>query len=78
MSPCNARACHDVPSLLPSWKPGPFADQELAKHVSELRIPIIAGGGPSMLLHALGEEKDSDRIARIPKNFSFAWDICMT
>ena len=60
-------------SLLPSWELGPSADEKLAKHISELSIPRLSSGLPSLLLHGLGEEKDSldrDRIARIPNIFT--------
>ena len=64
---------HDVPSLLPSWKPK-SEDNELAMHISKLSIPTISGGRPSLLLHDLGEGKDSldkARIARVPAIFAF-------
>jgi hypothetical protein len=46
-----------VPSLLPSWTPGPSADKKLAKHISGLGIPTVLGRQPSLLLHDLEEEK---------------------
>jgi hypothetical protein len=58
------QACSGA-SLLPSWKPGPSADKNLAKHISELCIPILSNGQPSLLLHDLGEEVDSERIQKI-------------
>ena len=60
-------------SLLPSWKLEPSADSNLARHVSELHIPILSNGRPSLLLHGLGEEKDHldrARSARIPGIFT--------
>jgi hypothetical protein len=71
----------NIPSLLPSWKLSPSADPNLAQHISELCIPTVSGGRPSLLLHDLGEEKsnlDRDRIARIPHIFSFASHTCVT
>jgi hypothetical protein len=62
---------NDIPSLLPSWKPGQFADDTLKRHMSELQIPAVRGR-PSLLLHNLGEERtklDTDRISRIPDIF---------
>jgi hypothetical protein len=70
-----------VPSFLPSWELGPSADENLAKHISELCIPTVSGGRPSLLLHDLGEERkdlDKDRIARIPNIFSFAYHTYVT
>jgi hypothetical protein len=64
-----------IPSLIPSWKLDDSADELLAKHVSELCIPTVSGGQPSLLLHDLGEERtgmDKQRAARIPHIFSFA------
>ena len=64
---------HDVPSLLPSWKPK-SKDNELAMHISKLSIPTISRGRPSLLLHGLGEEEDNldkARIARVPAIFAF-------
>jgi hypothetical protein len=70
-----------VPSLLASWKPGPSADKDLAKHISELCIPTASDGRPSLLLHDLGEERndlDRERVERIPDIFSFANHTCVT
>jgi hypothetical protein len=64
-----------VPSLIPSWKPGPSADKGLAEHVSKLCIPTFVGGQPSLLLHDLGEERtdlDQRYAAHIQNIFSFA------
>ena len=47
-----------VPSLLPLWDPGPSANPNLARHISELCIPAI-DRLPSLLLHNLGELKNS-------------------
>jgi hypothetical protein len=71
----------DVPSFLPSWEPPSFADEELSRHVSGLRIPVVSSGRPSLLLHELGEEKsklDKDRTARIPAIFSFSHHTYVT
>jgi hypothetical protein len=68
----------NLPSLLPSWQP---LTDELAEHISGLRIPTVSGGQPSLLLHDLGEVKDDldrDRITRIPDIFSFAYHTCVT
>lgn len=47
----------NLPLLLPSWKLDPSADEELARHISELHIPTVSNR-PSLLLHNLGEVKD--------------------
>src|SRR5277367_4097852 len=63
-----AENAKNIPSLLPSWKPGHSTDK-FAEHISGLGIPTVSGGQPSLLLHDLGEEMDDldrDRIARIP------------
>lgn len=55
------------------WKPESPTDTKLAEHLSELAIPTLASGRPSLLLHDLGEEKDTldrDRTRRIPEIFS--------
>jgi hypothetical protein len=70
----------DLPSLLPSWKlVNPSANEELARHISELDIPTVSNR-PSLLLHNLGEVKDKLDEARneyIPKIFS-GEDTCVT
>jgi hypothetical protein len=66
----------DIPTFLPSWIPNLPTDEDLAKHIANLRIPAVSGGRPSLLLHDLGEENsnlDRDRTARIPDIFSFAY-----
>jgi len=62
----------DIPSFLPSWKPGPSADEAFKRHMSKLCIPAIGGNRPSLLLHNLGEDKtelEKERISRIPRIF---------
>ena len=69
-----------LPSLLPSWKPGPSADKDLAAHISTLHIPTGSDRAPSLLLHDLGEVKggmDKERMARIPQIFSFGSHMCV-
>ena len=51
---------HDVPSLLPSWKPK-SEDNELAMHISKLSIPTTSGGRPKEK-----DNLDKARIARVP------------
>jgi hypothetical protein len=63
-----------ISSLLPPWNPGSL-NKDLEKRILQLQIPTVSSGGPSLLLHDLGEEKsslDTERIARIPDVFSFA------
>jgi hypothetical protein len=72
------KEANHLPSLLRTWKP---ELENLAEHISELRIPLTSGGQPSLLLHDLGEEKDEldrDRIRRIPDIFSFANHMYVT
>jgi len=59
--------------LLRSWKLGSPADSNLAKRVSELSIPVLSNGRPSLLLHGLGDGTnalDSAYLARIPEIFT--------
>ena len=67
----------EVPSLLPSWVE-PSAHQELTTRVANLRIPTIAYGQPSLLLHGLGEETDGDQFEHLQKVFTFANHTCVT
>src|SRR5271154_5508782 len=69
-----------VPSLIPSWKPDERTSEDLAKHISELCIPINSAGNPNMLLHDLGEERDdldAQRNARIPNILSSTHHTCV-
>jgi hypothetical protein len=51
-----------IPSFLPSWKPELDTDEALTKHISDLCIPAVLGGNPSLLLHDLGGERsDPDK-----------------
>ncbi len=67
----------EVASQLPSWI-GALAHQELMSRVSNMHIPTIADGSPSLLLHGLGEETDGNRLERLQKIFSFAKNTCVT
>jgi len=61
----------DVTLLLPTWK---GAVPAIADHVSNLKIPTVHGGWPSLLLHDLGRKSsaaDVERFERIPEIFSF-------
>jgi len=51
---------NDPSSLLPVWNLGSSADEQLARHIANLRIPIVSGQ-PSLLLHALGEVNESQK-----------------
>ena len=51
---------NDPSSLLPVWNLGSSADEQLARHIANLRIPIVSGQA-SLLLHALGEVNESQK-----------------
>jgi hypothetical protein len=55
----------NVPSVIPSWELSYSADQKLVDHISKLRIPRVANGRPSLLLHNLGEDKNNSEVARV-------------
>lgn len=67
-------------SFLPSWKPRDYPP-EFAEHIEKLCIPALSDGGPSLLLHDLGEEKDEldrARLERIDEIFLFSKHTCVT
>ena len=66
----------DIWSLLPTWSLRDSSDEALANHIVNLRIPSVAGGRPSLLLHDLGEgEGENERLQRV---FSFSTHTCVT
>jgi len=67
-----------VSSLIPSWAPKD-ADHGQKLHMSKLAIPVV-GGAPSLLLHALGEERtelDKERAKHISDIFTFDKPVCV-
>jgi len=62
---------NNIPSFFPSWQIKMFVDEPFRKHVSDLCIPAVSGGQPSLLLHSLGEERSKLEI------FSLLQNICM-
>jgi hypothetical protein len=62
----------DVSFVIPTWQPSADFDQDMATHLSKLKIPGVPMNRPNLLLHNLGEERtknDRDRLARIPTIF---------
>lgn len=59
-----------------SWELEPSVDKELTKHISGLCIPTLSSGWPSLLLHALGAEKDNLRQNLICAYFLTRSQIC--
>jgi hypothetical protein len=69
----------DGSSLLPTWIPERAPSKEFADHMTELCIPTVSGGQPSLLLHDLGEERylDREHIRRLRNIFSLDSHTCV-
>ena len=55
-----AKEASNGSSLLKLWEPEYPENEDLAKHIKKLSIPVLSNQQPSLLLHGLGEEKDSN------------------